>query len=123
VAAGADADPGLGPRFAGASKSSGNLTQRSQRRPAWSAAAARPQCGLRRVRPTSARPDPRMNWSRRSRMGRGRSSARPDRDDDPAKGIEAQRPWCPYPATTAYSERGDRSQYARTGIKIRGVPL
>ena len=32
--------------------------------------------------------------------------------DDPAKGVEAQRPWCPYPATAAYSGQGDRKDAA-----------
>ena len=31
------------------------------------------------------------------------------RDNDPAKAIEAQRPWCAYPATARYAGRGDRS--------------
>jgi feruloyl esterase len=34
------------------------------------------------------------------------------RDDDPTKGVEAQRPWCPYPATAAYSGQGDRKDAA-----------
>ncbi|WP_298396422.1 tannase/feruloyl esterase family alpha/beta hydrolase [Sphingobium sp.] len=29
------------------------------------------------------------------------------RDNDPAKGIEAQRPWCPYPAIARYRGKGD----------------
>ena len=31
------------------------------------------------------------------------------RDNDPAKGIEAQRPWCAYPAVARYSGQGERS--------------
>jgi feruloyl esterase len=31
------------------------------------------------------------------------------RDNDPSKGIEAQRPWCAYPATARYSGQGERS--------------
>ena len=31
------------------------------------------------------------------------------RDNDPTKGIEAQRPWCAYPATARFSGQGDRS--------------
>ncbi len=34
------------------------------------------------------------------------------RADDPVKGIEAQRPWCPYPATARYSGQGDREDAA-----------
>jgi feruloyl esterase len=34
------------------------------------------------------------------------------REGDSAKGIEAQRPWCPYPATAAYSGQGDRKEAA-----------
>ena len=36
-------------------------------------------------------------------------------DSDPAKGLEAQRPWCPYPATTRFlgqGERGTAESYA-----------
>jgi hypothetical protein len=31
-------------------------------------------------------------------------------DNDPTKGIEAQRPWCAYPAIARYSEKGERSE-------------
>lgn len=31
-------------------------------------------------------------------------------DDDPAKGVAAQRPWCPHPAIAVYSGRGDPKQ-------------
>jgi feruloyl esterase len=31
-------------------------------------------------------------------------------DNDPAKGIDAQRPWCPYPAVARFDDKGDRSQ-------------
>jgi feruloyl esterase len=34
------------------------------------------------------------------------------RDNDPAKGIEAQRPWCPYPAIARYSEKGEPTEAA-----------
>ena len=34
------------------------------------------------------------------------------RDNDPAKGVDAQRPWCVYPATARYSGQGDRSAAA-----------
>jgi Tannase and feruloyl esterase len=34
------------------------------------------------------------------------------RDNDPAKGVDAQRPWCAYPATARYSGQGDRSAAA-----------
>jgi feruloyl esterase len=30
-------------------------------------------------------------------------------DNDPTKGIEAQLPWCAYPATARYSGQGNRS--------------
>ena len=30
------------------------------------------------------------------------------REDNPTNGVEAQRPWCPYPATASYSGQGDR---------------
>jgi Tannase and feruloyl esterase len=30
-------------------------------------------------------------------------------DNDPAKGVAAQRPWCPYPASARYSGKGDRN--------------
>jgi len=36
-------------------------------------------------------------------------------DNDPAKGIEAQRPWCPYPAAARFTgegERGTATSYA-----------
>ena len=33
-------------------------------------------------------------------------------DNDPAKGVEAQRPWCAYPATASYSGQDDRSAAA-----------
>lgn len=33
-------------------------------------------------------------------------------DNDPAKSVEAQRPWCAYPATANYSGQGDRSAAA-----------
>jgi feruloyl esterase len=29
-------------------------------------------------------------------------------EDNPTNGVEAQRPWCPYPAIASYSEQGDR---------------
>jgi hypothetical protein len=34
------------------------------------------------------------------------------RDDDPSKGIVAQRPWCPYPAVAHYSGQGSRADAA-----------
>ena len=34
------------------------------------------------------------------------------RDNDPAKGIEAQRPWCPWPAAARYGGHGDRADAA-----------
>ena len=34
------------------------------------------------------------------------------RDNDPAKGVVAQRPWCAYPAVARYSGQGDRSDAA-----------
>jgi Tannase and feruloyl esterase len=34
------------------------------------------------------------------------------RDDDPAKGIARQRPWCPYPAVARYSGQGSRNDAA-----------
>ncbi len=34
------------------------------------------------------------------------------RDNDPSKGVEAQRPWCAYPAAAHYSGQGDRSNAA-----------
>jgi Tannase and feruloyl esterase len=34
------------------------------------------------------------------------------RDNDPAKGIAAQRPWCPHPAVAQYSGKGDRADAA-----------
>ena len=33
-------------------------------------------------------------------------------DDDPAKGVAAQRPWCAYPAVAHYSGQGDRTAAA-----------
>jgi hypothetical protein len=33
-------------------------------------------------------------------------------DNDPAKGIEAQRPWCPYPAAAQHTGQGSRSEAA-----------
>ena len=33
-------------------------------------------------------------------------------DNDPAKGVEAQRPWCTYPSVAHYSGQGDRSAAA-----------
>lgn len=32
------------------------------------------------------------------------------KDDDPAKGVEAQRPWCAYPAAARYTGQGSRSE-------------
>jgi feruloyl esterase len=34
------------------------------------------------------------------------------RDNDPSKGIAAQRPWCPHPATAQFSGQGDRASAA-----------
>ena len=34
------------------------------------------------------------------------------RDDDPAKGVAAQRPWCSYPAVGRYNGHGDRTSAA-----------
>jgi feruloyl esterase len=34
------------------------------------------------------------------------------RNNDPSKGIAAQRPWCPYPATARYSGQGERADAA-----------
>jgi Tannase and feruloyl esterase len=34
------------------------------------------------------------------------------RHNDPTKGIAAQRPWCPYPATARFSGQGDRADAA-----------
>ena len=34
------------------------------------------------------------------------------RNNDPSKGIAAQRPWCPYPATARYSGHGDSANVA-----------
>jgi hypothetical protein len=34
------------------------------------------------------------------------------RDDDPSKGVVAQRPWCAYPAVARYSGQGDRADAA-----------
>jgi Tannase and feruloyl esterase len=34
------------------------------------------------------------------------------RDDDPSKGVAAQRPWCPYPAVARYSGQGSRTDAA-----------
>ena len=33
-------------------------------------------------------------------------------DNDPAKGLEAQRPWCPYPTAARFLGQGDRSEAA-----------
>ena len=33
-------------------------------------------------------------------------------DNDPDKGIDSQRPWCPYPAVARYDGSGDRKQAA-----------
>lgn len=34
------------------------------------------------------------------------------KDDDPSKGVAAQRPWCAYPAVASYSGKGDHSDAA-----------
>jgi feruloyl esterase len=34
------------------------------------------------------------------------------RNDDPSKGVAAQRPWCPYPAVARYSGQGSRTDAA-----------
>jgi feruloyl esterase len=34
------------------------------------------------------------------------------RDNDPPKGVVAQRPWCAYPAVARYSGQGDRADAA-----------
>jgi hypothetical protein len=34
------------------------------------------------------------------------------RDDDPSKGVVAQRPWCAYPATARFSGKGSRTEAA-----------
>ena len=34
------------------------------------------------------------------------------RDNDPSKGIVAQRPWCPYPAVARFSGQGSRTEAA-----------
>jgi len=34
------------------------------------------------------------------------------RDNDPSKGVEAQRPWCAYPAVARYSGEGERTAAA-----------
>ncbi len=34
------------------------------------------------------------------------------RSNDPSKGVEAQRPWCAYPAAAHYMGQGDRSAAA-----------
>jgi feruloyl esterase len=42
------------------------------------------------------------------------------RDNNPTEGIEAQRPWCPYPVIARYSEKGERtaaSSFACTADK------
>jgi hypothetical protein len=33
-------------------------------------------------------------------------------DNDPGKGVEAQRPWCAHPSAAHYSGQGDRSAAA-----------
>jgi feruloyl esterase len=37
------------------------------------------------------------------------------REDDPAKGIARQRPWCPYPLVARYSGQGSRNDAANFG--------
>jgi feruloyl esterase len=39
------------------------------------------------------------------------------RDDDPSKGVVAQRPWCAYPAVARYSGQGDRADAASYACK------
>ena len=34
------------------------------------------------------------------------------RDNDPSKGIVAQRPWCPHPAVARFSGQGARTEAA-----------